>query len=453
MPFPTESEIQTVLLHSLLERTLDALPLRPSKQTTDAIQRFLLVLFTHNSPILSISDEPSPQQHLLNRHVKRLATVLPKFETKDPADNMWSFSKCTGATTTTASVEHISIPLTHELIASVHAWLVAALYSSSNAYSTVNFQRTSALEIAVRKLQIAVQLMSHEEGSMRWLPQKGESERLIHYIWNDGIFEVTSIPRRPLPENKGEFGSSCATSSRGNRILLLCTGSVACVKVPQLIQALRSVAGSGDNVGCRFPSLAVVTTNAALFFLRTLLSPETHEPVLSEGHSIDVAGVVHRSIDGVPVFTDEDEWLNWRHVGDDVLHIELRKNFDVALIAPLDANTLAKLAGGISDNLVTCVMRAWHVQGTNCNPVVAAPAMNTLMWDHPLTAQHLHMLFGGVDGVDNAAGPSTSPSAHRLFSRCALVEPVEKKLACGDIGKGAMGSVEDIVAAVQSVLQ
>jgi phosphopantothenoylcysteine decarboxylase len=194
-----------------------------------------------------------------------------------------------------------------------------------------------------------------------------------------------------------------------------------------------------------------VTTNAALYFLRSLSSPITHQPILNEESSIWASGVVHRSIDGIPVYTDDDEWLNWRSVGDEVLHIELRKNFDVALIAPLDANTLAKLASGICDNLVTCILRAWNVRGDS-NPVVAAPAMNTLMWEHPLTAEHLGVLFGGQLPAGGSDAERQVRCSSPLFSRSVLVEPIEKKLACGDFGKGAMASVDDIVTAVQSVL-
>lgn len=56
---------------------------------------------------------------------------------------------------------------------------------------------------------------------------------------------------------------------------------------------------------------------------------------------------------------DEDEWHAWKAIGDPVLHIDLRRWADLMVIAPLSANTLAKLAGGLCDNLLTCVVRAW----------------------------------------------------------------------------------------------
>ena len=54
---------------------------------------------------------------------------------------------------------------------------------------------------------------------------------------------------------------------------------------------------------------------------------------------------------------DEEEWREWKVVGDPVMHIELRRWADCLVIAPLSANTLAKAAQGLCDNLLTCVVR------------------------------------------------------------------------------------------------
>ncbi|CAB1116820.1 unnamed protein product [Ectocarpus sp. CCAP 1310/34] len=80
------------------------------------------------------------------------------------------------------------------------------------------------------------------------------------------------------------------------------------------------------------------------------------------------------------------------------------------LVAPLSANTLSKLANGLCDNLVTCVARAWDFKSKKS--FVVAPAMNTHMWEHPMTNRHLSALTElGV----------------------AVVPPASKKLACGDV--------------------
>jgi phosphopantothenoylcysteine synthetase/decarboxylase len=77
---------------------------------------------------------------------------------------------------------------------------------------------------------------------------------------------------------------------------------------------------------------------------------------------------------------------SWNTLGDPVLHIELRKWADAFLIVPLDANTLAKAAVGLCDNLVSSVIRAWDSKD---KPLLVAPAMNTVMWEHSLTQEQL----------------------------------------------------------------
>jgi phosphopantothenoylcysteine decarboxylase len=197
---------------------------------------------------------------------------------------------------------------------------------------------------------------------------------------------------------------------------------VAAIKTPLLFAALKA-AGHAVRV--------VATTPALYFFDPAELTPPRRDPEV--------------------VVLDEDEWpgreqgRRWRRE-DPVLHIELRRWADVLLIAPLDANTLAKLAGGLADNCLTCVWRAWDP----ARPVVLAPAMNTLMWQHPLTARHLRQLAAD-EGIQIPAAISLEELPdwiNRHGGRLRVVGPVTKVLACGDEGIGAMASVEEIVAAV-----
>ncbi len=207
------------------------------------------------------------------------------------------------------------------------------------------------------------------------------------------------------------------------KILLGVTGSVAAIKTPELDQALRA---AGHDV-------KVVATRPALYFFEASA----------------LGGKEKR------LFVDDDEWPG-RDAGrkyqrdDPVLHIELRRWADVLLIAPLDANTLAKLANGICDNCLTCVWRAWDAQ----RPVVLAPAMNTLMWEHPLTARHLLQLAG--EGAAIPAGADQDAVVELLNARqgsLCVVPPQNKRLACGDVGVGAMATLADIVATVESLLR
>lgn len=112
-----------------------------------------------------------------------------------------------------------------------------------------------------------------------------------------------------------------------------------------------------------------------------------------------------------------------------VLHIELRRWANVFVVAPLDANTLGKLAHGVCDNLLSSVARCWDVRAGS---MVVAPAMNTVMWTHPATQPAIDVLQSW--GI-------------------VVVSPVVKTLACGDTGVGAMAGIPDIVAAVSKALK
>lgn len=189
-----------------------------------------------------------------------------------------------------------------------------------------------------------------------------------------------------------------ASGTRSPANVLLClTGSVATVRCANVYDALLSHANIANVV--------IILTPSATRFPPSPPLPTT-----------------------ATTLTDESEWASWTILGDAVLHIDLRSWADAIVIAPLSANSLAKLAGGLCDNLVTCVARAWSI---GKKPFIVAPAMNTAMWEHPLTAEHLAKV--STFGVD-------------------VVQPVEKTLACGDVGMGAMASPADIAARVSELL-
>ena len=200
------------------------------------------------------------------------------------------------------------------------------------------------------------------------------------------------------------------------RILLGATGSVAAVKVPSLFDALR---GLGHEA-------RIVATKAATYFF---------DPAPLREH----------------LWLDADEWPGERYArGDAVPHIELRRWADVLLVAPLDANTLAKLASGLCDNCLTCVWRAWDTE----KPVLLAPAMNTLMWRHPLTARHMRQLAADA-GATPPDGLGLDDLPGWINSRCPRLRvspPENRLLACGDVGIGAMAGLDAIAATVASLL-
>jgi len=117
-----------------------------------------------------------------------------------------------------------------------------------------------------------------------------------------------------------------------------------------------------------------------------------------------------------PCFTDAEEWGNTEKV----LHIDLAKWCDIFVIAPLTANTLAKIAGGICDNLLTSAVRA-----LGDKPLITAPAMNTRMWENPFTAKHLEQI--------------------KEIYKVTVIQPVEKTLADGDTGMGGLAEDETII--------
>ena len=136
------------------------------------------------------------------------------------------------------------------------------------------------------------------------------------------------------------------------------------------------------------------------------------------------------------------EWEEWNQLGDPVLHIDLRDWADIFVVCPLSAHSLAKLAHGLCDDTLSCVARAWDFgHGVRPGkPLILAPAMNTAMWEHPLTKTHLETIQGFWN---------TSRDPNNCIR---VVHPQIKRLACGELGNGALASVNDILQQVKQVL-
>lgn len=123
------------------------------------------------------------------------------------------------------------------------------------------------------------------------------------------------------------------------------------------------------------------------------------------------------------VYTDADFWSARQGRP---LHIELGEWADVFILAPLTAHTLAKLAGGLADNLLTNTVLA------SVCPILLAPAMNTDMWQQAAVQRNWHQLLS--DSRYHAVGPGTG------------------RLACDRIGSGRMAEPAEIVAYISSLL-
>ena len=214
-------------------------------------------------------------------------------------------------------------------------------------------------------------------------------------------------------------------------LLLAATGSVATIKIPNIVEALSE----HDNL-----SIRIILSQSATNLLQGQADEQPTLAKIGQMKNVDA------------VYLDEDEWRKPWVRSDSILHIELRRWADLMVIAPLSANSLAKIALGMSDSLVTSVVRAWDATGMidQARPgmplpydgkkgIMVAPAMNTAMWHHPVTAEQLRRLDKDWS-VDNGG----------WFH---VLRPIEKELACGDTGSGAMHDWKLIVAEIECVLQ
>jgi phosphopantothenoylcysteine decarboxylase / phosphopantothenate---cysteine ligase len=173
-------------------------------------------------------------------------------------------------------------------------------------------------------------------------------------------------------------------------ILLGVTGSIAAYKAVEVASKLT-------QAGCQ---VDVVMTRCATEFVTPLsFRSITHRPVITD------------------MFADPE-----RH---DIEHIALAERADAVLICPATANIIAKLAAGIADDMLTCVVLATKA------PVMLAPAMNVHMWQNPITQENTDKLRA------------------RSYQ---IIEPGYGSLACGDVGQGRLAGLEDILTAVRLVL-
>lgn len=179
------------------------------------------------------------------------------------------------------------------------------------------------------------------------------------------------------------------------RLLLGVTGGIAAYKACDL--ASRAVKAGFD--------VRVVMTRGATRFVGPLtFEGLTGHPVMTEalatGASPDGASAV-----------EHVAWAKWA---------------TVACVAPLSASTLGKIACGIADDALTTVLLALPASV----PVILAPAMNTAMWESPVVQRNLRW-------IDE-------------LGRFTRVDPIAKRLACGDVGVGGLAEVDDLLAAIEA---
>jgi phosphopantothenoylcysteine decarboxylase/phosphopantothenate--cysteine ligase len=168
---------------------------------------------------------------------------------------------------------------------------------------------------------------------------------------------------------------------RDKRILLGITGSIAAFKAADLASQITQMGGSVDSI----------LTPAAEKFITPLTL---------------------QSVTGRRAYTEADLWGGEAHV----LHVGLAQGADLLVIAPCTANTIAKLAQGQADNLLTITALA-----ARC-PLLIAPAMDGGMLEHPATQDNLRILTKHGARV---AGPAEGHLASGLSGKGRLLEPEE----------------------------
>ncbi|MCH2075860.1 MAG: bifunctional phosphopantothenoylcysteine decarboxylase/phosphopantothenate--cysteine ligase CoaBC [Rhodobacteraceae bacterium] len=172
------------------------------------------------------------------------------------------------------------------------------------------------------------------------------------------------------------------------RILLIISGGIAAYKALDLIRRLRE----------RGADVTPVLTRAAEEFVTPL--------------SVS-------ALAGAKVYRDLFDLTDEAEMG----HIELSRSADLIVVAPASADLMAKMAGGICNDLASTLLLATDT------PVMVAPSMNVRMWEHPATQRNLATL--AKDGI-------------------TFVGPDEGSMACGEYGPGRMAEPLAIVAAMEA---
>ena len=135
-----------------------------------------------------------------------------------------------------------------------------------------------------------------------------------------------------------EFLASDHTHDNKKHLLLAASGSVATIKLPSIVRQLSR----HDDL-----SIRIVLTKAAARFLAGQSDEQPQLESLRESKNVD------------GIYYDEDEWNRPWTRENGILHIELRRWANILAVAPLSANSMAKMTMGMADNLLLSVIRAW----------------------------------------------------------------------------------------------
>ncbi|MBI1370421.1 MAG: hypothetical protein GC162_17435 [Planctomycetes bacterium] len=186
---------------------------------------------------------------------------------------------------------------------------------------------------------------------------------------------------------------STPTAISGKRLVVAVTGGIACYKSCTLVSRLVQAGGE----------VSVLMTEAATHFV----GPLTFE-----------------SLSGRPVYVSQ--WQ--QNENRDSQHIALARQADLMVIAPASTNTIAKLAAGLCDNVVTTVAAALP----RTTPLLIAPAMNEQMWENPITQRNVatlrDVLHVHIVGPDAGWQACRTKGAGRMSEPEAILEATARLL-------------------------
>lgn len=178
--------------------------------------------------------------------------------------------------------------------------------------------------------------------------------------------------------------------AKGKNIILGVTASIAIYKACEIVRKLKEQSFS----------VTVVMSREAEAFIR---------PIVFQSLS---GNRVYRGL-----FDQPESW--------EIEHISLAEQADLILVAPATANIIGKIASGICDDLLTCVISATKA------PVLIAPAMNENMYRNKITQENIKKL----------------KSLGYKF-----IEPKVGRLACGKVGAGCLAEIETIIREIKRIL-
>jgi len=174
----------------------------------------------------------------------------------------------------------------------------------------------------------------------------------------------------------------------------------------------------------------IAAYKACLIVTKAIRQGHQVRVMMTESATKFVSPLTFSTLSTQKVYTDTFE-------SGDVDHVQLAQWADVVVVAPATANTIAKIAHGIGDNFVTTTLLAVP----NATPILIAPAMNTAMWENLVTQANIKKLRSYVR-KEFLTGDSYLGGDPRF----SFIDPVEKRLACGVSGVGALASINDIMS-------